>query len=44
MIIHSHSSLVSQIQFQTKMGKVYSVYPFSDQNSIKTIPIGMVHT
>ena len=32
-VIHSHSSLQSQIRFQTKMGKAYSVYPFSDQNS-----------
>ena len=43
-VIHSHCSLESQIQFQTKMGKVYSVQLFSDQNSIKTIPIGTVHT
>ena len=32
------------LRFQTKMGKVQSVYPFSDQNGAKSLPDGAAYT
>ena len=39
--ILSRSSLENHIRFHTKMG---SLYPFSDQNSAKTLPFRTAHT
>ena len=40
--IRSRSSLENHTQFQTKMGKVYTL--FSDQKGLKTPPSGIAHT
>ena len=41
--LHPSSSLENHTQFQTKVGEVYG-YPFSDQNSAKTLPDRATHT
>ena len=40
-MIHTRSSLENHTRFQTN-GQ--SVYPFSDQNGVKTLPIRAAHT
>ena len=40
-MIHTSSSLENHTRFQTN-GQ--SVYPFSDQNGVKTLPIWAAHT
>ena len=41
MRVHTSSSLENHTRFQTN-GQ--SVYPFSDQNGVKTLPIWAAHT
>ena len=41
--LHPSSSLENHTQFQTKVGEAYG-YPFSDQNSAKTLPDRATHT
>ena len=41
-MIHTRSSLENHTRFQTSNGQ--SVYPFSDQNGVKALPIWAEHT
>ena len=42
-LIRNRSSFVNHNRFQTKMSKI-KIYPFSDQTSSKTLPLGAAHT
>ena len=42
-LIHSHSSLENHTPFQTKLGKIYTLFQ-AETVQLKIIPFGVAHT